>query len=844
MGDFFETFEEDAKIAAKTLGITLTKRSNGAAGEVPLAGFPHHALESYLPKLVRAGYRAAICEQLEDPKQAKGVVKRDVIEVVTPGVAFSDKLLDHKRNNYLAAAYFKGDRAGLAFCDVSTGEFAASETSAEEFGDLLQSVAPREILAMKKQFPEIERRLRAEEDPPRLTKTDEWSFDYDFAVESLAEQFEVATLKGFGVEDMREGLIAAGAALNYLRETQKANLSHLRKIVAHRPSDFMALDRSTRRNMEILASMRDGGREGSLVSVMDKTETPMGGRLFKLWLYSPLKRLDRVLARQRAVAELVERNADRDALVETLREIGDMERLVARVCTGRANPRELTNLRASLARMPELKEALAEANAETLVEIRDGLDPLEEIGGKINEAIVDYPPANLADGGVIRKGYSVELDELRDIAFSGRDWIANLQKTERERTDVPSLKIGFNKVFGYYIEVSNAHKSKVPENYIRKQTLVNAERYITPELKEFEERALNAEASAADLEARLFDDVRQFAASAAERIQNNARFVATLDCFVSLARVAVDYDYVRPEIDEGTTIDIKDGRHPVVERILPPEATFAPNSTTLDNDDAQIVVLTGPNMAGKSVYLRQVGLIALLAQVGSFVPAASARVGLVDRVFTRVGASDNIAAGESTFLVEMQEAANILNNATPKSLILLDEIGRGTSTYDGVSIAWAIVEYLHENPEAAAKTLFATHYHELNELAELYPRVRNFKVEVREIDDRIVFLHKVSAGKADHSYGIQVAQMAGLPSSVTKRAKDVLMTLEGKEVTPSEERRKRIKKREILDGVQLDLFEARDDEFRKELTSLELDRLTPLDALNKLNELKKKATDS
>ncbi|MDR3625432.1 MAG: DNA mismatch repair protein MutS [Ignavibacteriaceae bacterium] len=840
MGDFFETFEEDAKIAAKVLGITLTKRANGAAGDVPLAGFPHHALDTYLPKLVRAGYRVAVCEQMENPKFAKGIVKREVIEVVTPGVAFSDKLLDHKKNNYLMAVCLKDEIAGISFSDVSTGEFYTYEVPASFLQQQLEMISPSELLVQKKDKDQFIALVNKVNQTIRITKVDDWIFNFEYAKELLVMQFKTVNLKGFGIDNFYTGIIASGAILSYLQETQKENLSHLSRVSAYNPSEYMALDHSTKRNLEITFSMQDGSREGSLIAILDKTETAMGGRLLKKWITAPLRKLDMILKRQDSVDELVKSKSLRKNLIAELKEIGDLERLISKVCTGRANPREIVAIKTSLRKIPQIKTYLNDAQVKTLSQISEGLLPLDRLVEKIQNSIVDTPPLNFVDGGIIKKGFSPELDELRDISINGKGWIANLQKSERERTGIPSLKVNFNKVFGYYIEISHANKDKVPADYIRKQTLVNAERFLTPELKTYEEKILNAEEKIYELETQLFNEVRLSVASEAEMIQQNARLIAMLDCFISFAECAEQYNYVKPVLSDDTKLVIIDGRHPVVERILPPGEKFTSNSCRLENEDDQIIILTGPNMAGKSVYLRQVGLIVLLAQIGSFVPAKEAHIGIVDRIFTRVGASDNISAGESTFLVEMQEAANILNNATPKSLVLLDEIGRGTSTFDGISIAWALTEYLHDNPEVAAKTLFATHYHELNEMAELFPRIKNYKVEVREHDDKVFFLHKVSLGKADHSYGIQVAQMAGLPMFVTKRAKEILANLESKELTPYEEKKEKLKKIKQDNDNQINMFEIRDDKLRGEIDDIEINNLTPLEALNKLQELKKK----
>ena len=840
VGDFFETFEDDAKLASKVLGITLTKRSNGSAGDTPLAGFPHHAIDNYLPKLVRAGYRVAVCEQTENPKFAKGIVKREVVEVVTPGVTLSDKLLDHKKNNYLLAISILDQICGLSFCDISTGEYYVFEIPLAQLGEQIESINPSEFLIPKRDKEFLGKIIDRINPSLRITKLEDWIFNFDFANELIKNHFKTVTLKGFGIENLSAGIIAAGAVLNYLNETQRVNLSHLNRISIYNPSDYMILDYSTKRNLEITFSMNDGGREGSLISILYKTQTAMGGRLLKKWISAPLRDLDPIKKRHDSVEELLKNKKVRKDLNENLSEVGDLERLISRICTSRATPREVVAVKSSLKKIPAIKELLTVLKVSTLQNISEQLDPLENIVDKISTAIIDSPPAAINEGGIIRNGFSAELDELRDISLHGKEWIATLQQNERERTGISSLKVNFNNVFGYYIDVSHTHKNKIPENYIRKQTLVNSERFITPELKEYEDKILNAQEKINELESQLFNEIRAIVANEAEIIQKNARVIAMLDCLNSFAQCAEEYNYIKPIVDDSNKINIVEGRHPVVERILDPGNKYTPNDSLLDNDDQQIILLTGPNMAGKSVYLRQVGLIVLLAQIGSFVPAKEASIGIVDRIFTRVGASDNITAGESTFLVEMQEAANILNNATAKSLILLDEIGRGTSTFDGISIAWAITEYLHENPEISAKTLFATHYHELNEMAELFPKIKNYKVEVREYDDKVVFLHKVNPGRADHSYGIQVAQMAGLPLFVTNRAKEVLDNLESKELTPYEIKKERLKKLKSETDNQISLFEFKDDSLRTEINKMELDKITPIEALNKLNELKKK----
>ncbi|MDP4172975.1 MAG: DNA mismatch repair protein MutS [Bacteroidota bacterium] len=844
VGDFFETFEEDAKTASKVLGITLTRRSNGSSGDTPLAGFPFHAIDTYLPKLVRAGYRVAVCEQIENPKFAKGIVKREVIEVVTPGVALSDKLLDHKKNNYLFSIYIKDGFAGISFCDISTGEFYTYEVQVSEISQQIELISPAEILVHKKDKDSVLAIIQRINPSIRISKMEDWIFSFDYCRDSLSSHFNTVNLKGFGIENLQLGIISAGVILNYLQETQKVNLSHLNKISKYNPLDYMILDFATKRNLEITFSMNDGGREGSLISILDKTETAMGGRMLKKWISAPLRKLEPILQRQECVEEFFSNKSLRENVIKELKEIGDLERLISKVCTGKANPRDLVAVKTSLKKIPSIKQHLSVVKSIVLVKIQEKLEALDKLVEKIETAIVDSPPLALNDGGVINYGFSPELDELRDLSKNAKTWIANLQRTERERTNIPSLKVSYNKVFGYYIEITNAHKDKIPDDYIRKQTLVNGERYITPELKNYEDKILNAEEKIAELEYQLFQEVRLAVASETEKIQQNARLIAGLDCYISLAECAAQYNYVKPLLDDSNTIEILESRHPVVERILKPGDKFTPNNYKLCNEEDQIIILTGPNMAGKSVYLRQLGLLVLLAQIGSFIPAKEARIGIVDKIYTRVGASDNISAGESTFLVEMQEAANILNNATSKSLILLDEIGRGTSTFDGISIAWAITEYLHENPECSAKTLFATHYHELNELADIFPRIRNYKVEVKEYGDKVIFLHRVSSGSADHSYGIQVAQMAGLPYFVTKRAKEILENLEGKELTPQDAKKARQARLKTKDEMQFNLFEVKDDSIRQEISNIQLDNITPLEALNKLNELKRKIATS
>ncbi|HTY09607.1 MAG TPA: DNA mismatch repair protein MutS [Bacteroidota bacterium] len=852
MGDFFETFDEDAKITSRVLGITLTRRGNGAAGETPLAGFPHHALDTYLPKLLKAGLRVAVCEQMEDPKFAKGIVKRDVIEVVSPGVAFSDKVLDQKQNNYLAAVALPSavatgdDTIGFSYVDISTGEFAASEIPFRELEQQINSVMPSELLVQKRDKETLQALLKASYNG-LFTTMDDWVFHFDYGYETLVRHFQTQSLKGFGIDTMSVGIAAAGSVMHYLNETQKANLAHIQKIVPHDISDTIVLDGSTKRNLEITSSF-GGTSDGTLFSVLDRCMTPMGGRLLKKWISHPLKSLEQIRWRSNGISSLVEQSSTRKNLSAELAEIGDVERLIAKIATGRATPRDMVAMKQILRRIPVLKKILADITAPTVAGINAALQTLDPVADTIERAIADNPPMSLADGGVIRRGYNTELDELTTLAHSAKEWVANMQKKERERTGISSLKIGFNNVFGYYIEITHTHKDKIPADYIRKQTMTNAERFITPELKEYEEKILHAEEKILALETRLFNELRLIVASHAGVIQQNAQQIAVADCLASLAQVAEANNYVQPEVNDSSRLYIEEGRHPVIEILLPVGEKYVSNSVSLDTAENQILIITGPNMSGKSSYLRQVGLIVLLAQIGSFVPAKKAAIGLVDNIFTRVGASDNIASGESTFLVEMHEAANIVNRATSRSLILLDEVGRGTSTFDGISIAWALTEYLHEH--IGARTLFATHYHELNELAELFPRIKNYKVDVREYGDKVIFLHTVTPGTADHSYGIQVAKMAGLPEELTERAKKILDNLEETQLRPhgTEENgeqpgekprsRRGIASKNSGEKLQLTMFEMKDDELRATLNKLEIDSLTPLEALKILAKLK------
>ncbi len=848
MGDFYETFDTDAVKVSQLLGITLTRRSNGKAADVPLAGFPHHALDTYLPRLVRAGERVAICEQLEDPSKTKKIVKRDVIEVVTPGVSFRDQLLEPNQSNYLASVCWSRRKdtndVGFAFVDISTGEFGVTEVPAEQLSEMIESISPSEILVEKSFRGSVEMVRNTE---ALVTTVDDWVLSFDYAYEVLVEHFGTHSLKGFGVDDLELGIRAAGAALHYLGETQKGAVPHIRHLSRYSSQDYMLLDPQTRRNLELVASMYGPGSEGSLIGILDRTQTPMGARLLRKWILRPLTDVSHITERLDAVDALYDREKVRSGLHTELASVGDLERLAVRVSTGRASPRELSEVAHALARIPAVTSLLNDVSNDAVAEICDRLDPCSDLIEHIGEVLADDLPASAADGGVIRVGHNAELDELREMARSSKEWLARLQAREAKRTGITSLKIGFNRVFGYYLEVTNTHKDKVPDDYIRKQTLVNAERYITPELKEYEEKILTAEERTLALETELFSELRSHVAGHTEVLQRNAQLLARLDCLFSLAEVARQNQYAKPEIDDSLALDICEGRHPVVEQLLPLGEPFIPNDTFADPGTEQILVITGPNMAGKSVALRQVGLIVLMAQVGSFVPAKSAKIGVVDRIFTRVGASDNLAAGESTFLVEMNETANILNNATRRSLILLDEVGRGTSTFDGLSIAWALVEYLHENERVAARTLFATHYHELNELADKLDRVRNYRVQVKEHDGKVIFLRKLVAGGADHSYGIEVARMAGLPTELIRRARSILHTLESQHLRPGTKVELggtgAVGSRDQDEDPRSE-SDRRSAEIADEVRSVDLDRMTPVEALMKLAELRDRARQS
>ncbi|MEX0906423.1 MAG: DNA mismatch repair protein MutS [Balneolaceae bacterium] len=859
VGDFYETFSDDAVLISRELGITLTKRNNGG-DQTPLAGFPYHALDNYLPKLVKRGFRVAVCEQTEDPEQAKKagrkIVEREVTEVTTPGVTLSEKLLDHKRNNYIASVHWEGGTAGVAFSDVSTGEFALSQVSRGDLDSLLQSLQPAEILLQKKfknKLPDVVARYNN-------TFIDDWVYEGNYGYKLLTDHFKTHSLKGFGVEELEIAHIAAGSVLHYMQETQKSSLAHLKRLQAYENADYMALDGATKRNLELISTMQEGGTEGSLVSILDDTCTAMGGRLLRKWIMRPLKKVKAIEERLEAVEYFVGSHERREELRDELEQVGDLERLISRISVGRTNARDLKQLELSLAQVPRIKIQINRTENSLLDDINKRLKLLVEVQERIGRALKEEPPAGIRDGGMIADGFDENLDELREIARNGKTYIARIKDKLAKESGISSLKIGYNKVFGYYIEVTNTHKDKVPDHFIRKQTLVNSERYITPELKEVEEKVLSAEDRSKTLEGELFEELRIYVAEYADDVQQIAGAVAELDCLQSFAEVAFRNNYARPEMNTGDVIDVKKGRHPVVEKTLSAGEPFIPNDIYLDNSEFQILMITGPNMAGKSIILRQTGLLVLMAQVGCFVPAESAVIGLVDKIFTRVGASDNLAAGESTFLVEMNEAANILNNATPKSLILLDEVGRGTSTFDGLSIAWSLSEYLHNKPEVAAKTLFATHYHELNELESRYERIKNFNVQVKEHDGKVIFLRKLVRGGADHSYGIQVANMAGLPPVVIERAKEILANLEShtldvshegngavKSAASQKEAAKRtvqqVEKQEQL--PQMTLFGSQIDPnvetLLNKLDASDPERMTPIEALLLLSELKRLA---
>ena len=845
MGDFYEMFYEDAKIASEVLGITLTARSGGKAGPVPLAGFPYHSLDNHLSKMVKAGRRVAICEQVEDPKKAKNIVKRAVTEIVTPGTTLADNLLDSRRNNFLCAVALKEKNAGVATVDNSTGEFRVAEVPIDKIADTLALIAPAEILVADDQRQALEVMLKSGVDSV-VSDCDSWLFNYDYCYEKLTGHFKTLTLKGFGVDDFNAGICAAGAAISYLKENQKRELEHIVALTRDEEDTYVVLDRSTRRNLELVHSL-SGAKKGTLLSVLDRTRTPMGARQLVGWLARPLRKVSEINKRLDAIEELVNEKQVQGELQDVLGGIGDIERLNAKVTTQRANARDLIAIAASLEKFVPISELLANFESKKLGELIADLQLLPDVVAEIKNAISENPPLAITEGGFIKKGYHQELDALKEIAFSGKDWILRLQESEREKTGIPSLKVNYNKVFGYYIEVTKANLSKAPEHYIRKQTLVNAERFITPELKEYEEQILGAQEKMISLEYELFNKVRSFVARYGAQIQKNARVIAEIDCLSTFALLAVENGYSRPVLDNGSSISIKDGWHPVIEKLLPFGEKFVPNDTEIDSKSSQIQIITGPNMAGKSTYLRQVALIVLMAQMGSYVPAKRAQIGTVDKIFTRVGASDNIASGESTFLVEMNETANILNNSSANSLILLDEIGRGTSTFDGLSIAWAVVEYLHEYEKIAAKTMFATHYHELTELEMIFDRIKNYNIAVKEWGDKIIFLRKIIPGGADHSYGIQVAKLAGLPAPIIARAKEILSNLEQNALTPNHKPKIALKRKagkRVNDSGQMDIFGKKDESVLVDIKNADVNNMTPMQALIKLTEMKEKIQKS
>ena len=832
VGDFYETFGQDAIIASQVLGITLTRRNNGGASDSELAGFPHHALDTYLHKLVKAGYRVAICDQLEDPKTVKGIVKRGVTEMVTPGTATNDKLLDFNSNNFLAAVHMENNRYGLAFLDISTGEFFIAEGDREYADKLLMGFKPAEVIFQRHH----QRRFKEEFGSRFYTYTlDEWIFSRQYAQESLLKHFDTHSLKGFGIEELEMGIVAAGAVLHYLKETEHPNLQHITSIHKLEQADYLWMDRFTIRNLELIHKSGEGSQ--TLLDVLDATVTPMGGRMLKRWVVFPLKDLAKINERLNAVEHFILQTDLRNKLLLALKQCGDLERLVSKIPLKKINPRELLQLAKSLKQIDIIKQLCAGSDNAYLQRLGDTLNPCHYITEKIIQQIADNPPALAAKGGFMNAGVNEELDSLRTIALHGKEYLLQLQQKESENTGISSLKIGYNNVFGYYLEVTNSHKAKVPAEWMRKQTLANAERYITPELKEYEEKITGAEEKMLTLELSLYDALLNELHDFIAPIQANAHMAAILDCLSCFAHNALQYNYKKPQLHDGEALEIKEGRHPVIERSLPPEQPFISNDLVLDKDAQQIIILTGPNMSGKSALLRQTALITLMAHVGSFVPATEAKVPLTDKIFTRVGASDNLSAGESTFMVEMNETASIINNVSPRCLILLDEIGRGTSTYDGISIAWSIVEFLHNAPEQP-KTFFATHYHELNELENKLPRVKNFHVTNKEVGNKIIFLRKLAPGGSTHSFGIHVAKMAGMPAELVHRANEVLKGLEEKHVDSNLASNV---KNLSAPKLQLSIFDAHSqtfDEIRRMLEGIDINRLTPVEALLKLNEIK------
>ena len=840
VGDFYEMYGDDAVVGAEILGIVQTKRANGVGQSVEMAGFPHHALDTYLPKLVRAGKRVAICDQLEDPKLTKKLVKRGITELVTPGVSINDNILNHKENNFLAAIHFAKDKCGIAFLDISTGEFLTAEGTTDYIDKLLNNFSPKEVLLErnnKKKFEEIF--------GPRYFsfELDDWIFTSEAANDRLLKHFETKNLKGFGIQHLKLGIIASGAILYYLDQTQHTHISHITSLARIEEERYVRLDKFTVRSLELVCAMNEDGK--SLLDVIDKTISPMGSRLLRRWILFPLKDVKPIQERQDVVEYFFRHPEVKELLDEQLEQIGDLERIISKVAVGRVTPREVVQLKIALQALEPIKEACMASNEPSLCRIGEQLNVCALIRDRIDREIQPDPPSLVNKGGVIAKGVNEELDELRSIAYSGKDYLLQVQQRESEKTGIPSLKIAFNNVFGYYIEVRNAHKDKVPADWIRKQTLVNAERYITEELKEYEEKILGAEEKILSLESRLFNELVLCLTEYIPPIQCNANLIGRLDCLLSFAKVAESNKYIRPLVDESDVIDIKGGRHPVIEKQLPLGETYVANDVYLDEDKQQIIIITGPNMAGKSALLRQTALITLLAQIGCFVPAESARIGIVDKIFTRVGASDNISVGESTFMVEMNEAADILNNMTSRSLVLFDELGRGTSTYDGISIAWAIVEYIHEHPHAHAKTLFATHYHELNEMERSFPRIKNFNVSVKEVGNKVIFLRKLVPGGSEHSFGIHVAKMAGMPKCIVNRADEILKQLESEKRQEGATSGSSVKKAPATrqsGNYQLSFFQLDDpvlSQVRDEIKNMDLNNLTPQEALNKLSEIRK-----
>lgn len=838
-GDFYETYCEDAVTASRILGITLTRRGNGAGGrtETEMAGFPHHALDTYLPKLVRAGKRVAICDQLEDPKLTKKLVKRGITELVTPGVAMTDNVLNYKENNFLAAVHFGRAACGVAFLDISTGEFLTGEGTADYVEKLLGNFSPKEVLHERGRKPDFERHFGTKYFTFEL---DDWVFTEQTARQKLLRHFGVKNLKGFGVDHMHNGVVASGAILQYLEMTQHTHIGHITSLARIEEERYVRLDKFTVRSLELLSPMQEDG--SSLLDVIDRTVSPMGGRMLRRWVVFPLKNEKPIQERLDVVEYFFRRPDFRGCVDEQLHRVGDLERIISKVAVGRVSPREVAQLKVALQAVAPIKAACATADNEALKRMGEQLNLCESIRQRIEREITADPPQLVAKGGVINAGVNAELDELRNIAYSGKDYLMRIQERETELTGIASLKIGYNNVFGYYLEVRNTYKDNVPADWVRKQTLANAERYITQELKEYEDKILGAEDKILALEARLFGELVMAMQEFIPQIQINANLLARLDCLLSFAKTAEEHRYVRPQVDSSDVIDIRQGRHPVIETQLPPGESYVPNDIRLDAEQQQIMIITGPNMAGKSALLRQTALIVLLAQTGCFVPAESAKIGLVDKIFTRVGASDNISLGESTFMVEMTEASNILNNVSPRSLVLFDELGRGTSTYDGISIAWAIVEYLHEQPRARARTLFATHYHELNEMEKNFKRIKNYNVSVKEQDGKVIFLRKLQRGGSEHSFGIHVAEIAGMPRSIVKRANVILKQLEADNAQVGSAGKPIANLAGSREGMQLSFFQLDDPvlcQVRDEILGLDINNLTPVEALNKLNEIKK-----